>query len=197
MTVDDTLSASRSRRRPWSLYIVIAWAAFLAFYTGVYLWDLTGPLAQYGTPNTVIGWLSLVTAFLAPFAFGASVYGLWGLRPWGRYLFLAISTLFFGLNLISIWLPGGVPPNLQDPAQVRNAQLLALARNGLALFIPLIYFNLSWVKALFEESTDQQVDESANEQISKSESQLISEMADTDPAASVDSPNSDPADRSD
>ena len=152
----DTLSASRSRRRPWSLYVFIAWALILAFNTGIVLWDLTGPLAQYGTPNTVIGWLSLVTAFLAPFAFGASVYGLWELRPWGRYLFLAISTLFFGLNLISLWLPGGVPPNLQDPTEVRNAQLLALARNGLALFIPLIYFNLSWVKALFEESANEQ-----------------------------------------
>ena len=157
MTVDDRPSVSRSRRRPWSLYVFIAWALILAFNTGVVLWDLTGPLAQYGTPNTVIGWLSLVTAFLAPFAFGASVYGLWGLRPWGRYLFLAISTLFFGLNLISIWLPGGVPPNLQDPAQVRNALLLALARNGLALIIPLIYFNLSWVKALFQKSANQQI----------------------------------------
>lgn len=166
MTADDRPSASRSRRRPWSLYVFIAWALILAFNTGIVLWDLTGPLAQYGTPNTVIGWLSLVTAFLAPFAFGASVYGLWELRPWGRYLFLAISTLFFGLNLISLWLPGGVPPNLQDPTEVRNAQLLALARNGLALVIPLIYFNLSWVKALFEESANEQTNKSTNQQIS-------------------------------
>ena len=146
-----------SPRRPWSLYVIITWSILLAFNTGVVLWDITGPLAQFGTPDTPYGWLSLATAFVAPFGFGASVYGLWGLRPWGRYLFLSLSTLFFGLNLIGVWLPGGVPPNLQDPTQIRNAQLLASVRYGLALVIPLIYFNLNHIRILFQKSTDQQI----------------------------------------
>jgi hypothetical protein len=143
--------ASLSPRRPWSLYVFMAWAIVLTFNSGVALWDITGPLAQYGSPNTLFGWLSLVIAFVAPFGFGASVYGLWALRPWGRYLFLGLSTLFFGLNLIGVWLPGGIPPNLQYPTQILNARLLASARYGLALIIPLIYFNLSWVRILFKE----------------------------------------------
>jgi hypothetical protein len=156
-----------SPRRPWSLYVIITWSILLAFNTGVVLWDITGPLAQFGTPDTLYGWLSLATAFVAPFGFGASVYGLWGLRPWGRYLFLSLSTLFFGLNLIGVWLPGGVPPNLQDPTQIRNAQLLASVRYGLALVIPLVYFNLNHIRILFQKSTDQQIGKATNEQIGK------------------------------
>ena len=131
----------------------------LAINTGVALWDITGPLAQFGTPDTLFGWLSLALAFVAPFGFGASVYGLWELRPWGRYLFLTMSTLFFGFNLIGVWLPGGVSPNLQDPTQIRNAQLLGSARYGLALVLPLIYFNLNRIRTLFQESKNQQNNE--------------------------------------
>ena len=139
-----------SPRRPWSLYVIIIWAILLTFNSGLALWHITGPLAQFGTPTTLFGWLSLVLAFVAPFAFGASVYGLWELRPWGRYLFLTMSTLFFAFDLIGVWLPGGLPPNLQDPTQIRNAQLLASVRYGLALVIPLIYFNLSYIRILFQ-----------------------------------------------
>jgi len=146
-------------RRPWSLYVIITWAILLAFNTGIVLWDITGPLAQFGTPDTPYGWLSLAIAFVAPFGFGASVYGLWELRPWGRYLFLVLSTLFFGLNLIGVWLPGGMPPDLQDPTQIRNAQLLASGRYGLALVIPLIYFNLNHIRILFRKSANQQIGE--------------------------------------
>jgi hypothetical protein len=141
--------ASPSWRRPWSLYFFILWAFVLAFNTGVTLWDITGPLAQFGSPDTLVGWLGLALAFVAPFGFGASVYGLWALRPWGRYLFLALSTLFFGFNLVGVWLPGGLPLTIQDPTLAINARLLASARYGLALIIPLVYFNLSWIKALF------------------------------------------------
>ena len=130
-------------RRPWSLYIFIAWAMLQAFNTGLVLWDLTGPLAQFGSPSTPFGWLSLALAFVAPFGFAASVYGLWGLHPWGRYLFLVLSTLFFGANLAGAWLPGGLP------WATPNARLLATARYGLALAIPLVYFNLAWIKTLF------------------------------------------------
>jgi hypothetical protein len=156
------------RRRPWSLYVIIVWAIILAFNTGVALWDITGPLAQFGTPTTLFGWLSLALAFVAPFAFGASVYGLWELRPWGRYLFLTVSTLFFAFNLIGVWLPGGLPPNLQDPTQIRNARTLASVRYGLALVIPLIYFNLDRNRTLFRESTDRQIGKSTNQQNDKS-----------------------------
>ena len=168
---------SSSPRRPWSLYVIITWAIILAFNTGVILWDLTGPLAQFGSPDTLFGRLSLALAFVAPFGFGASVYGLWELRPWGRYLFLTMSTLFFGFNLIGVWLPGGVPPNLQDPTQIRNARLLASVRYGLALVIPLIYFNLNRIRTLFQESTYQQISKSASQQVNKSTSQQISRSA--------------------
>mgnify|MGYP001824262803 CR=1 FL=1 len=159
---------SSSPRRPWSLYFFIVWAIILAFNTGVALCDITGPLAQFGTPDTLFGWLSLVTAFVAPFGFGTSVYGLWELRPWGRYLFLILSTLFFGLNLISVWLPGGVPPTIQDPIQIRNARLLATVRYAVALAIPLLYFNLNHIRILFKKSVNQQVDKSTNGQMDES-----------------------------
>ena len=165
-------------RRPWSLYVFIVWAIILAFNTGVALWDITGPLAQFGTPDTLFGWLSLALAFVVPFGFGASVYGLWELRPWGRYLFLTLSSLFFSFNLIGVWMPGGVPPNLQDPTQIRNARTLASVRYGLALVIPLIYFNLNRIRTLFQESTNQQINRSTDRQISKSASQQISESTD-------------------
>lgn len=140
-------------RRPWSLYFFVAWAFLLAFNSGLALWDLTGPLAQFGSPDTAIGWLGLALAFIAPFGFGASVYGLWGLRPWGRYLFLVLSTLFFGFNLAGVWLPGGLMLTTQDPTQILKAQWLASARYSLALIIPLVYFNLSWIKSLFRKNT--------------------------------------------
>jgi hypothetical protein len=60
-----------------------------------------------------------------------------------------VSSLFFSLNLLAVWLPGGLPLTLQDPRQLLNAQLLASARYGLALAVPLIYFNLKWIKPLF------------------------------------------------
>lgn len=135
-------------RRPWSLYVFVAWAVILVFDTGLYLWDLTGPLGLFGPPDTLFGWLSLALAFVAPFGFGASVYGLWGLRPWGRCLFVGLSILYFGANLAAVWLPGGPPP-AGDAAQVLSARLLATARYGLALAIPLVYFNLKWIRALF------------------------------------------------
>jgi hypothetical protein len=144
----------------------------------VFLWDLTGPLAQFGSPETLFGWLSLAMAFAAPFGFGASVYGLWELRPWGRYLFLTTSTLFFGFNLIGVWLPGGVPPSIQDPTQIRNARLLASARYGLALAIPLVYFNLNRIRALFRKSASQQVSRSADQQSGRSADQQDNEPAD-------------------
>ncbi len=147
-----------SPRRPWPLYVFIAWAFVLAFNTGLSLWVITGPLAQLGSPVTVIGWLGLGLAFVAPFGFGTAAYGLWRLRPWGRYLFLTLTTSFFGFNLISTWLPGSLPPTLQDPAQIMNARLLASARYALALIVPLGYFNLSWIKALFRRP-DQPTDE--------------------------------------
>jgi hypothetical protein len=150
----NTSSAPPAPRRPWSLYFFIAWGLVLAFNTGIALWDITGPLAQFGPPATAFGWLSLALAFIAPFGFAASVYGLWELRPWGRYLFLALSTLYFGFNVIGVWLPGGLPATVQDPAQVRSARLLASARYSLALVIPLIYFNLKWIKPLFQETGD-------------------------------------------
>ena len=146
--------ATSPPRRPWSLYIFIAWAFVLTFKAGLSLWDITGPLAQFGSPDTLFGWLSLALAFIAPFGFGASVYGLWELRPWGRRLFMALSTIFFAFNLIGIWLPGGLPPNLQEPGLMRGARLLASARYGLALVVPLIYFNLRWIKSLFTTRRD-------------------------------------------
>jgi hypothetical protein len=158
----NTSPEPRSRRRPWSLYVFIAWALLLAFTTGVALWDITGPLSQFGLPGTAFGWLSLVLAFVAPFSFGASVYGLWELRPWGRYLFLVITILFFALNLIGVWQPGGMPDNLEDPIQLRNAQLLASGRYGLGLFVPLIYFNLAWIKPLFRPSNNLEDGEERN-----------------------------------
>lgn len=158
----DTSPEPRSPRRPWSLYIFIAWALLLTFTTGVALWDITGPLSQYGLPGTAFGWLSLTMAFVAPFGFGASVYGLWGLRPWGRYLFLALTILYFGLNLIGVWQPGGMPGNLEDPIQLRNAQLLASGRYGLGLVVPPIYFNLAWIKPLFQPSIKPEEGEAKN-----------------------------------
>lgn len=145
----DTPPVSSVPRRPWSLYIFIAWGLLLAFNTGLALWDITGPLAQFGSPDTLFGWLSLALAFIAPFGFGIAVYGLWGLRPWGRYLFMTLTTLFFGFNLIAIWLPGSMALTVQDPLQIRDARLLALARYGLGLIVPLTYFNLSWIRPLF------------------------------------------------
>ena len=168
---------SSSPRRPWSLYVIIFWAIILALNTGIELWDITGPLAQYGTPDTFFGWLSLVMAFVAPFGFGASVYGLWELRPWGRYLFLTLSTLFFGLNLIGVWLPGGVPPTIEDPIQIRNARLLASARYGLALAIPLIYFNLSHIRVLFKKSTNGHMGKSTNGHMGESAEGQMDELA--------------------
>jgi hypothetical protein len=143
---------------------MIAWAFVLTFTTGVALWDITGPLSQYGLPNTAFGWLNLAVAFVAPFGFGASIYGMWELRPWGRYLFLALTTLFFSLNLIGVWLPGGLPGNLQDPTQIRNARLLASGRYSLGLIIPLIYFNLAWIKPLFQPSSHLEDDAAAKQQ---------------------------------
>jgi hypothetical protein len=152
-------------RRPWSLYVFIAWALIMAFNTGLRLWVITGPLAQLGSPDTVIGWLGLGLAFIAPFGFGLSAYGLWELRPWGRTLFLVMAILFFGFNAIGVWLPGGMPLDIHDhsPAEIRNSQLLATARYGLSLIIPLGYLNLRWVKHLFRKSANQQISKSANQ----------------------------------
>ena len=142
-------------RRPWSLYFFIAWSIILAFDTGLFLWDITGPLSQFGSPDTLFGWLSLVLAFVAPFGFGASVYGLWELRPWGRLLFMVLSAVLFGFRLVAVWMPGGMPPDLLDATQIRNARLLASARYGLALIIPLIYFNLAFIRILFQRNCSQ------------------------------------------
>jgi hypothetical protein len=76
--------------------------------------------------------------------------------------------LFFGLNLISVWLPGGVPPTIQDPIQIRNARLLASVRYTVALVIPLLYFNLNHIRVLFKKSTNEQMDKSANGQMDES-----------------------------
>lgn len=154
--------APSKSRRPLSLYLFVAWAFVLAFNTGVILWDITGPLSQLGRPSTVFGWLSLLLAFVAPFGFGASVYGLWGQRPWGRRLFLMLSTLFFGINLAGVWLTDRSPLTAQAPALFRNTWL-ASARYGLSLIIPLIYFNLRRIKASFQPSINDQTDRSASQ----------------------------------
>jgi hypothetical protein len=129
--------------------LFIAWAFVLAFKTGVVLWDLTGSLSQFGRPHTTFGWLSLIVTFVAPFGFGISVFGLWGLRPWGRYLFLGLSTLFWGVNLVGIWLTDDLSLNSQSLTPLRNTRWLASVGYGLALIVSLIYFNLSRVKILF------------------------------------------------
>jgi hypothetical protein len=129
--------------------LFIAWAFVLAFNTGVVLWDLTGSLSQFGRPHTAFGWLSLIVTLFAPFGFGISVYGLWGLRPWGRHLFLGSSTLFFGVNLIGIWLIDDLPLTSQALTPLGNPRLLGSAGYGLALIVSFIYFNLSRVKTLF------------------------------------------------
>lgn len=157
MNGSPELQPSPSPRRPWLLYFFVAWAFILAFNTGVILWDITGLLGQFISPSTAFGWLSLVIAFVAPFGFGLSVYGLWGLRPWGRYLFMALSIVFFGTNLVGVWLPSELPLTVTAQAQLRNARLLSTARYGLAIIIPLIYFNLGHIKASFRESTNRQI----------------------------------------
>jgi hypothetical protein len=150
-----------------SLYVFVAWAFILTFNTGLLLWDITGLLAPVGTPETAFGWLSLAVAFVAPFGFGASVYGLWYKRPWGRYLFVALSTVFFSLNLIAAWLPNDLLSR-EAAEQVRAARLLSTARNSLGLIIPLIYFNLRRIKGLFQESRDQDIRELGDQEIGES-----------------------------
>ncbi len=152
--------ASPPSRRPLSLYFFIAWALILAFNSGVLLWDITGALAQFGRPSTAFGWLSLVATFVAPFGFGICVYGLWGLRSWGRYLFLGLSALYFGVNLVGVWLPPDLPLTPQALMGLRNTRLLALFRHGLAIAIPFVYFNLSQIKALFDGSANRRASES-------------------------------------
>lgn len=145
---EPSVAQTPSQQRPWSLYVFIAWAFVLAFNTGLILWDFTRPLVnQYGFPATSIGRLALAIAFIAPFGFGASVFGLWHLRPWGRYLFLGMTILFFGFNLLSVWLPGDPISEVPPPKRWVDS-----ARFGLALVIPLIYFNLNWIKPLFQKN---------------------------------------------
>jgi hypothetical protein len=96
---------------------------------------------------------------VAPFGFGIAVYGLWGLRSWGRYLFLGLSALYFGLNLVGVWLPADLPSPPQALTGPRNARLLASLRPGLAIAIPFVYFNLSRIRALFVESANRSASE--------------------------------------
>ena len=100
----------------------------------------------FGNPTII--WFNFLLNVILVLGFGASTYGLWGRRNWGRVLFLWLVVIWAGSNMIAL---------LANPDQ--NHTIGALLINGLrfavSAFIPLLYFNLPHIKTAFHSKTSE------------------------------------------
>jgi len=73
--------------------------------------------------------------------FGASAYGLWDRRNWGRLLFLWLLGFWSGFELIAPFITN------RDAFIDITANIFRVA---IGLFVSLYYFNLPRIKTLFD-----------------------------------------------
>ncbi len=133
----------------WGVRLLSVWAFVLAALSLANLLLLTQTVEfisdQYGNQGRV--WLIFGFGIIFAVAFGASGYGLWQQKNWGRLLFLWIIVIWFGFNLLALLAPGLIYSNTTP----RNTT--AVITNGLrlslALVIPLWYLNRPQIKAVF------------------------------------------------
>ena len=136
-------------RTRWFIRIFALWALVLTILAIANLLVLTQSVELYSDQynNRTQVWIIFILQAVLGAGFAASTYGLWEFKNWARILFIFISVVWFGFNLVALFAPGlsSVPGNTYTTTQL----LLASLRYIVAIIIPVWYFNLPHVKAVF------------------------------------------------
>jgi hypothetical protein len=155
------LSAFVQRRwGSWGIFILGLWAivlALLALARMLVLSAVVGSAMQEGISQGLIWTVFFLNALFA-LGFGASVYGLWSRRHWGRLLFMGCIIIWSVFYVVALFLPGASLANSNYTVGVLAFNLIPYI---IGFLVTIWYLNLPHIKALFDAK------ESASEQISE------------------------------
>lgn len=135
------------------IFVFFVWACILTIIPIARLLFLSRATALYDVASQAQTQVYLIVMMNLLFAlgFGASVYGLWLRQNWGRIVFLSTVSVWCGLNLGALLLPGLVPMSSQSLET--NTIISAGAKFAIGLIVTWWYFSLPYVKALFYPQT--------------------------------------------
>lgn len=145
---------SPNLRTRWFIRLLAVWAVLLAALALAGLLLLTQTVELYSNQfnNQALVWLIFIFQTVFAVVFAACAYGLWQFQKWGRVLFLWTSTLWFGVNLLALFVPGIL---YTSGGQYTTTQLILNSiRYIISLFIPVWYLNLPYVKEIFIHSPE-------------------------------------------
>ena len=140
---------------PWGIRLIAIWAFVLAVIPFANLLLLTAAVEFYSNRynNQTQVWIIFFLQVCFGIGFAISAYGLWRYQNWGRVLFLWASTIWFGVNLIVLFIPDFIF------FSIRQYSTSELIWNGtrffIALSIPLWYLTQPHVKAIFDYDTSE------------------------------------------
>lgn len=108
---------------------------------------------QFGTQTQV--WVIFIFNAIFAIGFAGSAYGLWGVRGWGRVLFLWVIGAWSIFNLVALFMTIDSYPTSEF--------IIDLLRLIVGLLISLWYFNIPRIKALFDRNSSGQLSTEGNE----------------------------------
>ena len=132
----------------WGIFILMLWALIMVFLAVAEMLGLMA-IAEFGVdaggPSPTQIWITFFLNILFMFGFGASVYGLYQRRNWGRVIFLWSITIWSGVNIIALFILWHyVGQKFTVTAITAN-----VLRYVVSLLLPLWYLNLSHIKMMF------------------------------------------------
>ena len=128
----------------WGIRTFAMWSLVLAVLAAAHLLVLSATAEAVYVEAALPIWIISSLNFLFALGFGASAYGLWQHRPWGRTMFLGLIIILSGLNFASLLVSGGL-------WAAGFPLLLNGLRYGAALVIPWLYFNLPNIRLQFSD----------------------------------------------
>ena len=134
----------------WGVRLLAIWAFVLAVIPFANILLLTAAVEFYSNRynNQTQIWIIFFLQACFGVGFAISGYGLWRYQNWGRVLFLWASTIWFGVNIIALFVPSFIF------FSIRQYSTSELIWNGIrffiALTIPVWYLTQPHVRFIFD-----------------------------------------------
>ncbi len=132
----------------WGVFLFTLWALILTLLALARLLLLSQAVELYSDEfgNRLQVWIIFSLNTLFGLGFGASAYGLWRRHNWARLLFLWLAVIWSTSNLFALLLSALNPSTgIFSPVDI----ILGTLQASLGIIIPVWYFNIPRIKALF------------------------------------------------